>query len=394
MNRGGVVLTPRSPDNDPFGLERPRRMQRFEVVLVGAGIAGASTAWSLARRGVRSVLLVEREEAGDRHSTGRNAAIVRTAIPDAALHALARESLVFHADPPAGFAEGPLLQRCGLVLGASREAADAFLAWTRRAECSEGGEELEPDAVRARVPALGERLAAAVLYAREGTIDVHALHQGFLRGALAAGHELWTRTEARELVLDGGRVVGLRTSRGEVAAGTVVLCGGAWARELARRADLDLPLEPRRRHLATTARLPDVDPRAPVVWVQGPEFYVRPESGGLLLCGCEQTPVPPSDSERPDPAALDNLAERAALWIPRLADLPIASWWAGARTFAPDNRFVIGRDPRAEGLAWVAALGGHGITTSPAVGTLAAECLLEGSSPHASAAAVSPARLV
>jgi D-arginine dehydrogenase len=369
-------------------------MERFDVVLVGAGIAGAATAWALARRGVRSVLLVEREEAGDRHSTGRNAAILRTAIPDPALHALARESLAHHLTPPAGFADAPLVQGCGLVLGASEQAAEALLAWTRRADCSVGGEEVSPDEVRERVPALGPRLAAAVRYPREGTIDVHALHQGFLRGALAAGHFLWTRTEARALLLEGGRVVGLHTARGDVACGTVALCGGAWAGELARRADLDLPLEPRRRHLAKTARLTQVDPAGPVVWVQGPEFYLRPESGGLLLCGCEQTPVVPADSEWTDPAALEGLAERTALWAPELADAPIESWWAGARTFAPDNRFVIGRDPRAEGLAWVAALGGHGITTAPAVGALAAEWIVEGSSAHPSAAALAPARLL
>jgi len=369
-------------------------MERFDVVLVGAGIAGAATAWALARRGVRSVLLVEREEGGDRHSTGRNAAILRTAIPDPALHVLARESRAFHLAPPPGFADAPLAQGQGLVLGASEEAAGGLLAWTRRPECSAGGEEVSPEEVRARVPAVGPRLAAAVGYPLEGTLDVHALHQGFLRGALAAGHCLWTRTEARQLRLENGRVIGLHTSREEVACGTAALCGGAWAAELARRAGLDLALEPRRRHLAKTARLRQVDPDGPVVWLHGPEFYLRPESGGLLLCACEQTPVPPDESERTDPSALEELAARAATWIPSLADAPIENWWAGARTFAPDGRFVVGRDPRAEGLAWVAALGGHGITTAPAIGALAAEWIVEGSSRHPSAAALAPARLV
>src|SRR5512138_2237854 len=91
---------------------------REPVIIVGAGIAGASTAYFLTRRGIRDVVLLEKEAVAGLHSTGRNAAILRSLIPDPALYALARESKNFLLRPPAGFSETELVKRVGLCLAA------------------------------------------------------------------------------------------------------------------------------------------------------------------------------------------------------------------------------------------------------------------------------------
>jgi D-arginine dehydrogenase len=131
-----------------------------------------------------------------------------------------------------------------------------------------------------------------------------------------------------------------------------------------------------------------------VIWIVGEEFYFRPESGGLLMSGCDTVKVTPEQGEITDHSELERIAAKAAHWLPSLADARVARAWAGMRTFAPDDLFVVGPDPRLEGLYWVAGMGGHGITCAPAVGTVAADWIAEGKSTHPAAAKLAPDRLI
>jgi D-arginine dehydrogenase len=131
-----------------------------------------------------------------------------------------------------------------------------------------------------------------------------------------------------------------------------------------------------------------------VIWIVGEEFYFRPESGGLLMSGCDTVKVTPEQAEITDHSELERIAAKAAHWLPSLADARVARAWAGMRTFAPDDLFVVGPDPRLEGLYWVAGMGGHGITCAPAVGTVAADWIAEGKSTHPAAAKLAPDRLI
>lgn len=368
-------------------------IEEQQVVIVGAGIAGASTAWQLARRGVTALTVLEQEDAADRHSSGRNAAILRTAMEDPVLHLLARESLEFFRRPPAGFADHPLFEPCGLYLAAPAAQAGALRAWALDPECAVGAFEVPPAELYAKVPELSPGVEALISIPEEGVFDLSAIHQGFLRGAKAAGAELRYRTAARELLVEDGRVKGVRTDAGDLRAGTVVLAQGGWGARLAAAAGLDLPLVPYRRHLLVTEPLAGVS-GWPVVWLSGTEFYFRPESGGLMMSPCDQAVVDPDHGEEVDEEQLGVVAEKAAHWLPLRADAGAAFFWSGMRTFAPDHRFVIGPDPRCPGLHWVAGLGGHGITCGPAVGRLAADWILGPAPRDEAAAALAPGRLL
>jgi glycine/D-amino acid oxidase-like deaminating enzyme len=171
---------------------------------------------------------------------------------------------------------------------------------------------------------------------------------------------------------EGDGAVRVTTSRGVTETRCVVIAAGAWAGDLGALAGAsDLGLSPMHRHLFVSERVADLDPRAPFVWQLDDEFYVRPETGGLLISGCEEELREPHDA-RPSPTARDALAAKLSRVAPDLVDLGIAHVWACLRTFTRDRRPVIAWDAELPWLYWVAGLGGHGATASPAVGERAA----------------------
>jgi D-arginine dehydrogenase len=361
-------------------------MSSARVVIVGAGIAGAATAYFLAQRGCQKVILLDREKQPGVHSTGRNAAILRTAIPHPALHAMARESKRFYSAPPAGFTEVPLIDPVGLYLAAPGDH-DPHLpeagtlanlkSWLSDPACSTGGVEVDPGQLYSAYPQLAKRLDYAMHFPDEGVFDVDAILSGFLRGARQAGVEIRLCTEASRLQVDGGEVTGVQTDDGLISTGMVVLAGGGWAAELASRAGLRQALQPIRRHILVTARIPQLNPQSPVVWIGGDEFYFRPESGGLLMSSCDTEVVSAAQGELAQAEVIETIAEKAERWLPGFEQLGAAHFWAGMRTFAPDPMFVVGPDSSVQGLHWAAGLGGHGITCGAAVGRLAAEWICD-----------------
>jgi len=136
-----------------------------------------------------------------------------------------------------------------------------------------------------------------------------------------------------------------------------------------------LPLTPCNRHVFMTPPMPEIDPSWPFIWDVGHGLYFRPESGGLLLSPCDETPAPPGAYVE-DPKMLEELCQKLERFQPALSQVAIASGWVGQRTFAPDRRYVIGFDPREPRLFHVAGLGGHGVTASWSVGRLAADLIL------------------
>jgi len=382
-------------------------MSETSIIIVGGGIAGVASAWFLARRGARNVVLVEREQNLGTQATAQNAAILRTSMPDALSEELARESASFLRRPPPGFSAIPLIDECGVVIASTR-AANEKPDWQRRldarAEHGRDGEppdveRLTPSRLRAIAPHLEADVQSAWLLRREGRIDNAALMHAFESGARSLGVKFETESPVRAIATERSgesecvaRALGVELADGRVLrAERTLIAAGGWAEPLGRAAGSRVRLRPTRRHLLVTDVDARVDARWPVVWLDGDPFYARPESGGLMLCACDEVDV--------DPDALCSLSEerehvlaKTARFLPRFADVRAAHFWAGVRTLTQDDRFVIGRDADVDGLCWVAGLGGHGMTCSAAIGKLAADILLDGASAHPAARAVDPAR--
>jgi glycine/D-amino acid oxidase-like deaminating enzyme len=365
---------------------------RFEILIIGGGVAGLATAWQLARRGQRDVVLLEREPTLGTQSTGRNAAILRTLGSDPLITSVAQRSVAFLRRPPPGFTDVPLVDPCGLILMGDGVSADELRRWMAYAEPGTV-EELTRERLHEIAPHLSDDWSFAVYIPDEGRMDIAALIDGFARGARGGGVEIRTRTAVSELLCSGKSVMGARLQDGEeVRARRTVIAAGGWAGPLGATAGSHVALRPTRRHLMVTAPERSVDVRLPVAWYLNHEFYCCPESGGLMLSACDQMDVDP-DHCVVDPQMREHIAEKATRLLPAHADAGERNLWCGMRTLTDDGRFAVGPDPDVAGLFWVAGLGGHGMVCGPEVGRLAA-LLLCGETPQDEALrGMDPARL-
>lgn len=317
--------------------------QETDILIIGAGFAGAATAFHLRDRHLGRVVIVEQEASPGVHSSGRNAAIIRDVEVEARIRDLLADGAEFiRAGKLARF------ERCGLWIAGRGD---------------------EP--IASRFPLASGR---GTWYPACGVVDVDGLLQAYLHGTEVRYN---TRVESFE-PYDGGLAV--RTNHGTLRCRLLVNAAGPWAGRIG-----GLPLQPLNRTVFCTPPMPAVEPDWPVVWHVNDGLYFRPESGGLLLSVCEEVPADPGDYCE-DPARVEELAEKLARLQPALADISIGRQWVGQRTFAADRSFVIGFDPRNEHVFHVAGLGGHGVTSSWAVGRLAADQIERGpraASPYA-----------
>jgi D-arginine dehydrogenase len=244
------------------------------------------------------------------------------------------------------------------------------------------------------VPLLaGVSFDAALWTPEDGVLDVHEMHQALLAGIRDAGGEIVTARRATRILVGDAGVEGVETREGRLLAPLVVNAAGPWAEELAATAGArPLGLRPCRRHLLQTEPEATVDPAWPVVWDVSEWIYLRPESGGLLLCPCDEDLLEPGDCAV-DPRTVERGVEKLVHHVPGLGELRIARAWAGLRTLTPDGACVVGPDPEIEGLAWVAGLGGHGISAAGGLLRVVPEILLDRSSRVPNIDEVEPLRL-
>jgi D-arginine dehydrogenase len=361
---------------------------RCDVLIVGAGIAGASLAYELAAQ--RDVVLLEREAQPGYHSTGRSAAMLSTTYGAKPVRALARASHRFLAAPPPGFSETALLSPRGM-LHVAREDQLALLD----AAAAPGLRRLDRAAVCELVPLLDPAYVAGGLLEPDAmAIDVAALHQGYLRGARRQGR-LVPEAEVTAIAhtADGWRI---ESTAGAFRAGVLVDAAGAWADALAALAGIaPIGLVAKRRTAILIEPPADLDPSPwPMVIDIDERFYIKPEGGMLLVSPADETPTAPCDAQ---PEEID-VAQAAARYeeVTGRTVRRIGHRWAGLRTFVADHVPVVGPDPAAPDFIWLAGQGGAGIMTAPALARLAAAYIATGAPPsglNLDPAALSPARL-
>jgi D-arginine dehydrogenase len=347
-------------------------MPTTDILIVGAGIAGASLAYELAP--FARVTLLERESHPGYHTTGRSAAMFSPTDGNRVIQALTRASRAFYQAQAGGLAAQPVLTRRGELVIARADQLTALDAYAAAAQVP-GLERLDRQQALARLPVLHPDSIAGALY-DPGTmdLDVAAVHQGYLKGFRARGGALVT--DAGVTAIADTAPWQVETTAGWFEAAVLVDAAGAWADELAALAGIPpLGLVPKRRTMLLMETATPVDPAWPAAFDVGEELFFKPESGHLLGSPADQTPMAPCDVQ-PDEldiaTAVDRLERATTLEVRR-----VRHKWAGLRTFAADRTPVLGPDT-VPGFFWCAGQGGYGIQTAPAMARAGASLLVEG----------------
>ena len=321
-------------------------MQTADVLIVGAGMAGASLAFFLAPHA--RVLLLEREAQPGYHATGRSAAMYAESYGNATVRALTSASKAFYHHPPPGFSEYPLLTpRGALTVGGATQHDRLRQTWHDLRALVPNVEWWTQDQIQRRVPVLRAEAAAFAVYEPDAMdMDVHAIHQGFLRGAKHAGGQLLCGAEVSRLGREGGLWC-VQTSAGRFGAPVLINAAGAWCDELAQLAGIAaLGLVPMRRTAFTFEAPPGVAIRDwPLVIDANESFYFKPDAGLLLASPANADPVTPQDvqPEELDVAiAVDRLEHATTLTVRQ-----VKRKWAGLRSFVADKTPVAGFAPDA-----------------------------------------------
>ena len=346
-----------------------------DALIIGAGIAGTSVAYFMSPHA--KVRVLEREAHPGVHSTGRSAALFSETYGPPQVRALTRASRAFFEQPPHGFVENPILTpRGSLIVGPGEHAAEIEALYEAILPLMPSVRLLVQHEIRAIVPVLEPPFAGIGLLEPDAAdIDVHGLHQGFIRGLKSRGGDLVCNADIRSIERAQDRWH-VDTGTQLFRAPLLINAAGAWVDEIAAQAGVaPIGIEPRRRSaflFAPPAGMPTA--HWPFVVAADESFYFKPDAGMMLGSPANADPVHPQDvqPEEMDIAlAIDRIEAATSMRI----DRPMRAW-AGLRSFVADGDLVGGFARDAPEFFWVAALGGYGIQTSAAMGEACANLAL------------------
>ena len=348
-----------------------------DVVVIGGGVMGASTAFHLAEAGA-DVLLIERGElAGG--STGRAAGGVRAQFSDALNIQIAQRSLAAFAD----FARRPGweidLHRVGYLFLLTREEDVARFEQSVALQNEQGvpSRLIDPSEARDLCPLLETSdVLAGAFSPEDGTATPDAVVQGYAYGARNHGARVETHCAATAIEVNHGAITAIVTERGTVATGTVICAAGPWSQACAALAGVDLPVIPLRRQILFTEPMPDLPAEFPMTIDFSTSFYFHREGPGLLMGMSDPDETPGFKLERSDDwiPALIAAAERRA---PRIARAGIRGGWAGLYEVTPDHNAVIGEARGVSRFLYATGFSGHGFLQGPAVGEIMRDLVLD-----------------
>ncbi len=357
-------------------------MSSADVVIVGGGVNGASTAFFLARAGVSRVILLERRQLGA-GASGKSGALIRMHYSNPVESKLAHESLkVFRnwseiISGDCGFEGTGFIQ----VVPAEYEeqlranvAAQQALGIDTRVITAEELKEIEP---AARV----DDLTVAAYEPGSGFADPNATLYGFASAAKRFGVEVRTDVEVTRVLAEQGRVTGVQTGAGRIDTEMVVLATGAWSQRLLDPLGLNFGLEPRRVQVAVFRWPPELDHSHPVFIDATQGAWFRPEGPAGTLVGLELgvSGVDPDDLREGVDQDYVELCRRAlTARMPAFRAATMRGGWAGMITMSPDGRPIIDQIPQVPGLFCMLGDSGTSFKTSPAIGMCLSEWITEG----------------
>jgi sarcosine oxidase subunit beta len=351
-----------------------------DVVIIGGGVMGTSTAYHLALKGCRNVLLLEREPFFGIQATGKCAGGIRYQFGTEINVRLSLLSLPMLDRFEEELGQPIDLRYCGYLFLLTSPADVAAFRQNVEMQHRLGvmTRWLEPEEIARMVPLINlEGVLAGTFHERDGLADPNSVVQGYVSGARRLGARLLNDVEVTGIEVAGGRVRGVVTNRGKVAAPVVVNAAGPWAGEVGRMAGVEVPIVPVRRQIVVTGPIPEVPPDFPFVIDFAQSLYFHREGPGILTGMSNPNEPPGFDQSVDEEWELVHL-EAAMKRMPILEKATLASHWAGLYEVTPDAHPILGRVPELEGFYIIGGFSGHGFMHGPICGLLLAEEILDG----------------
>jgi len=351
-----------------------------DVVIIGGGVVGCSLAYHLALRGLRDVLVVERDAVGS-GTTSKAAGGIRAQFSTETEIRFSLESIAVFERFVEEFGLDPGYRKIGyLFLISDRDDLAGFqerMALQRRLGVDV--RLISPEDARALVPALHvDDLIGAVWGPQDGMAGPAEVTAGYARRARELGARIEEGVDVTAVVVEHGRVTGVRTAQGDVGTRIVINAAGPTAARVAQLAGVGIPVLPRRRHIFYTEPFPEIPGPVPLTTDRASGFYFRKEMDQLLLSPGDVEDIGADLAVPVDWSRVEETVEKALRRLPIVEKARVAGGWAGLRPLTPDDHAIIGWAPGVEGFFLAVGFGGHGFQHSPATGRHVAEWLVEG----------------
>ena len=350
-----------------------------DIVIIGGGVMGASAAYHLAKRGIKNVVLLEKEEVFGTGATGRCAGGVRYQFSTEINVRLSIESLPMLECFKEEIGQEVNYRKCGYLLVATNETdAEAFrhnVALQNR--LGVGTELLSGDEVRARLPLMRfEEAIAGTWNPKDGLVDPNSVVAGYVSAAQKLGVKALTDAEVTGIRTRAGEIEAIESTQGAIETRTVLNTAGPWAGLIGTMAGVQIPILPVRRQWFTTDALKEIHEDFPFVIDFAQSLYFHREAEGLLIGMSNQEEKPGFDQNVDEEFEFVNL-EAAIERMPLLERASRASHWAGLYEVTPDAHPMFGGSP-VKGFSICAGFSGHGFMHGPVAGKLMTEYILDG----------------
>lgn len=352
-----------------------------DIVIIGGGVMGASIAYHLADRGVKNVLLLEKEQFFGQGATGRCAGGVRYQFSTEINIRLSLISLPMLERFEDEIGRRIDYRQCGyLILLSNQKDLDQY-KHNVRLQHSLGVQTtwMEGDEIRDLLPMMNlEDVLAGTFHAKDGLVDPNSVVMGYINAATRFGVQTLSGVEVTGIQTQADKVVSVETTAGVIDTPIVVNAAGPWASLVGRLAGIEIPITPLRRQILTTTPLPDIPPDFPFVIDFAQSLYFHREGEGLLTGMSNPHEEPGFDQEVDADWEITHL-EAASARMPVLEQAGLLSHWAGLYENTPDAHPIFGTTP-IRGFYICAGFSGHGFMHGPVSGKIMSEIILDGQS--------------
>jgi sarcosine oxidase, subunit beta len=382
-------------------------MHTADVVLIGGGIVGSSIAYHLVAAGCKNVLILERETAQGKGSTGKSMGGVRAQFSTPVNIQMSLYSIPFYASFEERLGYPCDYRPQGYLFCATSDKHLAYLRTNYEKQVAMGLKNVRlvgGEEIRSMYPQMrGDDIVGGSFCSTDGFVDPYSAMIGFMTWASDHGATLWKNATVQAITLGEGSSVqphvpsgssslqksdrthdrettfNVVTTRGTISTSKVVNCAGAWSAEIANMVGIKLPVEPLRRMLVPTEPFDQFPHTAPMIIDMSNGFHFRPESRGFLLAwnDPEETAGYKTDFE---PSFIEKILTRAADRVPAFENVAVnpKRAWAGLYEMTPDHHPILGESPEVPGFFFANGFSGHGVMHAPATGKILSDLILSG----------------